>query len=193
MALRLNSIFLGGILLFCLTQSTLARAAEDADSQESEYRSPGLSLGLSLGSVLAVCAVGTGFIIGDLEGEGEFIGAIVIAAGFVLTPSIGHFYSGEWPRGLIMTGGRCLCFFLGFAGVAAGLEHKDDLGLTLMTLGGIGLGGLAIWDVVDSYDAAERANQAHAGSLVVGPLLLPPPPGEPEAGMAAGLQLAFAF
>ena len=174
-----------------LAITALALAARTADADDDELRSPTVATWLSLGVTAAGAAVGTASWYApnrDLARVGMSVGA----AAFVVGPSVGHWYGGnfrEGPGGWLRASGLAL----GFAGVfvlAAECDDDDDCPVRQwpVAAGMFGFGGAlfvagAAYDIATAADEARRYNNnRNAWSLA---------PFVPRGG--AGLTLAGRF
>ncbi len=163
-----------------LVAAAPARAGEGEG--EAPY-SPGAALGQSLGFTLGGMAAG-----GLVALRDPLVGATVGTLALAIGPSGGHFYAERWPRALGMTGAR---LGLGVASLVLLVSAGRD-GCEACWMPGVGAGaaalGLAIVDIVDSPDAARRANAEAALSpaLALAPWIAP-------AGQGGGLALASGF
>ena len=194
---RRVSVFALMLLVF-----TLALPSGKSFSQETqESRSPWLSLGLSLGSTLVFSSVGAiVWAYPGLHDEGTYAGLGLLLPGLLVGPSIGHFYVGEWERGLLMIGGRMAFTAMAFGSLQFllpsdeyGSNKNEGAGLTMLGIGCIGIGSLLIWDIVDSPFAAKRFNESSKNKWSIGPMVLAPPLGNQDAGPASGLQFTAIF
>lgn len=187
------------------TSSGLAHASDEPGIQLSPmrlrplqgqrdlpHRSPTTAVLLALGSTFAPVGAGVGMILAG-DGDVDLAGALLIGAGALIGPSLGHFYANEWGRGLATVGLRALGALGGFgltglgfvfafgqmpaAGVAC-LVGAAALGLTTL--------GLAIYDFVDAADAARRYNrkQRVRRRLAIAPTLSKTASGRQRYGVA---------
>lgn len=174
---------------------------DDAPPPPPRY-SPGLSLGLSIGTTVAGWGLFAGGIALDDDGAGAIslmIGGQAVAA---FGPSAGHVYVGEYRHALIASSVRAAALALIDVGILAasscaigggsgdGSDDQSDCGNGGTAAVFIGLGvaaGLGLYDWVDAPRAARRASRRAATlQLAVVPLRVP-------NHQAVGLGLAGTF
>ncbi len=175
------------------------QAVEPTEVRDGSTRSPAAAVWMSVGSTLVPAALGGGLIAANL-----IAGGVILSTGLVFGPSIGQYYSGRVGKGLLFTLGRAA-----FAGMAWGgliwvllncYDHEGNChttpvgGITLLTISGAGVLGLAIWDIVNSYSSAEQYNEEHAKkSISLSPFVMPSAGRNGENGTAYGLAVAGWF
>ena len=151
--------------------------------------SPGVALTLSLLGT----AVGYGALIGGLDNSQNLM--LVGYAGIVAGPSIGHFYTGEYGRGLLTTGVRGLGFLA--MGLGASLTLRDcwddepcaNNGPAIFWAGALTTIGTTIYSIVDSRRSARRVNERNRRKLA----LTPAPVVGPDRSMGMGMTLSGSF
>jgi len=129
-------------------------------SYEPALKSPGVAVGLALGTTIIPIAIGYST---DFD-ETWWLAA----SGLVIGPSTGHFYAGQWGRGAITAGLRTGLWATGvyFAGlmwadIFSGSSYAGEALITLASF--IGVYGLALYDLytteasVDRYNASKSA------------------------------------
>jgi len=134
-----------------------------ADTDTNTDRSPALALGLSLaGTAASTAAIALGEVgHGD---TGEFL-AFGGAASLLLTPSLGHFYTGDYfSTGLIIRGAGA-----GLIGLAFGCVFRCSAGTAegMLITGAAGVVIGALVDVGSAANSAREWNAKHA--LTVAP------------------------
>lgn len=170
------------------------------DTGETQLKSPGVALGLSLGITLGSLAAAVAMISGGIEArdEGTLVGLgfTIGTLGLAFGPSAGHFYVGDTRRGLGMgfarLGAAGGTFGLGFLALMAGFGGSGEAAMAFFICG-IGAGVtsvvLAIMDIAAAPGAARRANQRiqrRTAGLNLGPLVTQAAAGQRGYGLALG-------
>jgi hypothetical protein len=119
----------------------------------------GYALGMTAGSMM--------------EDSPEIALPLAVAGGalYLVGPSFGHVYAGEWGRATAFTLGRVagaaiIAYGVSVIGDDDGLVSTDGLGF--MLLGGLVVFGVTIWDLVDTPHAARRANRRRVAATPTG-------------------------
>ncbi len=125
-------------------------------------RSPGVALALSLTGTLGSGLLAVAPTAGWLPEPAFYAGM----TGLLLTPSLGHLYTGEHDRAYFTTSLRILSAGVGVGGALldqtnpAGdltvITPPDSGGKWMMLGSGILIGGIALYDVIDSPASARR-------------------------------------
>jgi len=160
--------------------------------------------GFALGGSLLTTGLGLGVMIAGIGGDNAALGVVGFTAA-VVGPSFGHFYAGEYGRGLaqsgvrlgaaaMVAGGAAWTVFALFDCVEWGDEERGDCSplhaaAPLVVLAGVGLGaGSIISSIQDAPKAVHRHN-ARTRQLV----LTPAPIVGPGHSAGVGLQLGGRF
>lgn len=158
--------------------------------------------GVAISGSLLVTAAGIGTMVVGIGTDNGALGLI----GFTTTllgPSFGHFYAGEYGRGLMHSGLRLGATAMTIAGAAwtgsvlLGCAFGDDsdcngsVGAPLLLVGGVVLGGASIvHSIKDGPRAVQRYNEkARARQLRI----TPAPVVGPDRSAGLGLQLGGRF
>jgi hypothetical protein len=163
--------------------SAPARAAgTEADDGE---KSPGVAAALAGGASLLGYGTAIGLAAGtDFEPEALFLAGAALG---VFGPAAGHIYVGRnAAHPILFAFGRVGFLAVAFAGVADLLEHDDGqtgpparaTDHALIGIGLIGVAGLTIWEIADSYACAKATHRPPASpsslsTLSVSPYLVP--------------------
>jgi hypothetical protein len=172
---------------------SLARAGT---AHAEEPRSPLVATALAAVPIGVSVALG----IAAAETDSDALG-FAATTGLLVGPSLGHFYAGEWGRGLLTTGARAAGAGLIIVGAFAGWDacdwnaayddpcheearedHED--GKVVMGIGAAAFVAATVYDVVDAPFAARRFNQR----VTVAPTLV-----SGSAGDAPGLVVSGRF
>ena len=154
------------LLLGSLPPFSRVKRIDDATGPKS----PGLAVGLAIGSTLVPLGLGIALGFGLSDARGPEVGwtALGVAlAGVSFGPSVGHFYAGELKRAILMSTARLLLFGAGAPLVGGALVASAFGGGGVLVAAGVAGGsvlvvsgfGLLVWDLVDSNFAARRANR----------------------------------
>jgi len=150
--------------------------------EPAELKSPSTATLLALaGAVLPVAVMVVTAETGD---DDLFSGALLAST---LTPSLGHWYAGEFlTTGMALRGVGGL---LVIAGVAQALSCFEGCGGGAGAAGGVILAGAGsyvggtIYDVATAGDAARRYNRSHGAQMAVAPTMIPTGGGAMAMGM----------
>lgn len=159
-----------------------ARAAGFESQSEmtrvDEGKSPALAAALSAGAALLGYGTAIGLAVGN-DAEPEALVLAGVALG-VFGPAAGHIYLGRNPgHPVLFALGRLGFIALAFVGVADEIAHDDGqtgpanlaVDRALLGIGLLGVAGLTVWEVADSYTCAKatRRSTTTSSSLSVAP------------------------
>ena len=188
-------------------EAAAPQAAPDAQAMQPVVNMTGRvdekHSGFALGGSLVTTGLGLGAIIAGLSDgdDGESASSALALAGLtvvVIGPSFGHFYAGEYGRGLALTGVRAgaltmMAFGTGICFFESIFEPDCDSSTTgsLLITGGLVLGvGSIVYSIYDAPRATHRHNaRARARQL----LITPAPMVGPDHSTGIGLQLDGQF
>lgn len=143
-------------------------AAETPAPEPVELRSPKIALMLSLGTTLAA---GIPLAAGARNDNQALLGTA--AAMFVVGPSVGHWYAGEWINGGFVT--RVVGAGLAAWGAAQtdvlGTDGDSDDGEGLIVLGALVYVGGGIYEIATAPRAAREYNRANQPTVMIAPLV----------------------
>jgi hypothetical protein len=140
----------------------------DADAEPAvavKQRSEGKALRLSLFSTVAPIATGVILIAAGSSSSSalQATGGIMMLAGGLLGPSVGHFYAANAGQAMLGIGMRSLAFGVGTVAAYAIILSDDGTGFILAYVAFIGGAAVtvawAIYDIVDAPKSAERYNE----------------------------------
>ena len=127
-------------------------------------RSPGVALALSLTGTIGSGLLAAAPTAGWLPDSAFYVGV----TGLIVTPSLGHLYTQELDRAYFTSSLRLLSVGLGAggafvdqhnpAGDLTAIAPPDSAGTWMMLSSGILIGGLALYDVIDSPRSARRVS-----------------------------------
>lgn len=173
--------------------SAPARAA--GTEGDDDEKSPAIAAALAGGA--AVLGYGTAISIAvgnDFDPAALFFAGAALG---VFGPSAGHIYVGRNPAHPVLFAlGRVGFIAIALAGLADGIAHDDgqtgpaDKGTdhALIGLGILGVVGLTVWEVADSYSCAKATHRSAASPTTPSRLSLSPflAPGRSAGGSSAG-------
>jgi len=149
------------------------------DREPIELKNSGNAVGASLAGAflpslpLLACATGH-----DVDGY-MVAGSVVLSlSGFIIGPSVGHFYAGNSARGKQSMGLRTVFALVGVGGTFMGLanlQHEDfdaaKAGATIAIASGICILGSSAYDIITCPQSVEKYNQSirDQGSLYFSP------------------------
>ena len=132
--------------------------------RERAERAPGVALALSLSGTISSGLLAAAPTAGWLPDPAFYVGM----AGLIVTPSLGHIYTQELDRAYFTSSLRLLSAGLGASGAfvdqnnpagdLTALVPADSAGSWIMLSSGVLIGGLAIFDVIDSPSSARRVS-----------------------------------
>lgn len=162
------------------------------------------SAGLALGGSLVTTGLGLGVMIAGIGSDNGALGLVGFSAALI-GPSFGHFYAGEYGRGLVHTGVRAGAAVMTVAGfwwsvdgfIDCLFSSGDEIGCNanptapLLLAGGLVLGtGSIVYGIYDAPKAAHRHNaRARARQFSI----MPAPITGPERSTGVGLRLGGQF
>ncbi len=158
-----------------------ARLEGSLDLGPVPYRSPSTAVWLSLGATVGLA--GSGILLLNWEPT-QPAGGVLLLSGISLGPSVGHFYTGHWGRGLLFAGARSVTTFAAFVAILAeamdGIGNQGEQDSSDGNGGRVAAGfmlataGLAMWETIDVYFAAQRFNEeASSARFSLAPTVLP--------------------
>lgn len=157
-----------------------------SDSNVEEY-SPVVATALSVGGLLGSSAL-------LALSEDSFALWTAGAAGLLVTPSLGHVYTGDWLRAGVTTGlragGAYLIIGAAFAGLPLNDSEPDDKTVPAV-MSATGLVAFAAGTIYSIWDAPASARRANAKRRRVA--LVPMPIQTPGKKLGMGAQLSFTF
>ncbi len=157
--------------------------------EPAELKSPATATLLALGGAVAPVVM---IAVGGETGNDALISGGFLAS--TLTPSLGHWYAGEFlTTGMALRGVGGLLFITGVAQALSGAcwggddgsscGGDEDDGEALILLGaGAYVGGM-IYDVATAGAAARRYNRKHGAQMAVAPTMIPAAGGAMAMGM----------
>jgi hypothetical protein len=156
--------------------------------------------GFALGGALVTTGLGLGVMVAGIGGDNGALGLIGFTTALI-GPSFGHFYAGEYGRGLAHTGLRAGAVVMTVAGAAwtgsllLGCAFGDESDCNgnpaapLLLVGGAVLSAGSI--IYSIYDAPRAAHRHNARSRQL--LITPAPIVGPDHSAGVGLQLGARF
>jgi len=132
--------------LFASTQIILTQEQEKVAKQKSTF------VGLTLSASGVVVPIATGFVIEPR--------AVLFATGVMIGPSIGHWYAGQWGRGLVTIGLRLGGVALGAVGYSAAWSSSESAeAMIFPILAVVIIGGTGIYDFVTISSSVRKYNE----------------------------------
>jgi hypothetical protein len=169
-------------------------AQEDKERPDGPVVRATVTLLLSLACTLAPLGAGIAVLenAGSKDWGEQNLGWTLVGVGALVGPSVGQYVLGNVGTGLLFTGGRALSVGGVFLGGLVAYAGDSTAGILLAIVAGGGFLTFTIWDMVDSTRTAiERRKQAR--SLVLSPMLLPPPASAKDLSLGCGLALSGRF
>ena len=159
-------------------------------SEPAELKSPTTATLLALGGAVApVVMIAVG---GETGNDGLISGGFLAST---LTPSLGHWYAGEFlTTGMALRGVGGLLFITGVAQALSGAcwgggdcggsgGGGENDGAALILLGAGSYVGGTVYDVATAGAAARRYNRTHGAQMAVAPTMIPSAGGAMAMGM----------
>jgi hypothetical protein len=133
-------------------------------SRQHRPRAPGMALSLSLAGTVGSALIAYAPTAGWLDEPAFYVGL----GGLVIAPSLGHLYTGEHDRAYFTSSLRFLSAGVGVGGAFLAetnpasrlgvLTPPDELGKWMMLSSGALIGGIALYDIIDSPLSARRVS-----------------------------------
>jgi len=170
--------------------STLLGLGEANADSEPPSSSPEYSTAIALGLPLAATTASVAVVALSAQLSNETILTAGLVGG-VLSPSLGHIYTGSWKPALAGIGIRLVAGAVaayGFGGALSDEDGSSDNSATYYVVGSIVFTASAVYELIDSPASAKRANHKQSRlSLQPTPLLGP----ERSLGWGGALRISL--